>query len=544
MTRDDDQDQGAKPEGEATEATRFLDRDTPGDRGSTDYVEPHERTDSSSGDRYLIGETLGWGGMAIVHQATDVQLQRVVAVKRLRPEYAAQSDIRQRFFAEAEILANLDHPGTTSVFEAGLLPDGDCFYAMKKVRGKTLGELMHERIPEDLLDRSNRAHFIEIFIRVCQAMAAAHKQGVIHRDLKPENLMVDDFGVVYVMDWGLAKQLVEDDDGKQSDSQRTRVGAVMGTPAYMSPEQASGHAAESDRQTDVFSLGVMLYEILTGVNPFRGESAVESMKGVMYHEPDSPRKYNPRVDRTISAITMKALDKDPFRRYRSAVELAEDLRRYREFFPVTAIEPTRIEKLANWSRRRPRLAAIIATLAVVLVVSVLATAFQASVENARVATGYGFVDEIEENLTTIETEMASLLEQREHVEPGPERQVLENRLANLQAEFEMAEKDRMAIALAITGFTILSPEQRAREIVRGSIFDDIEEHIATGDFYRARAGIRFALRYSEGGNIFNFSDEDLDFLRQQLSMVEREIELNERAAREAVTAAGNGDIRE
>jgi len=540
MTRDDDPKKGAKAEGEATEATKFLDRDPSRDRGSTDYVEPHERTDSSSGDRYLIGETLGEGGMAVVQQATDVQLQRLVAVKRLRPEYAAQNEIRQRFFAEAEILASLDHPGTTSVFEAGLLPDGDCFYAMKKVRGKTLGDLMSERIPDDLLDRSNRAHFIEIFIRVCQAVAAAHKQGVIHRDLKPDNIMVDDLGVVYVMDWGLAKQLVEDDDGQQSDSQRTRLGAVMGTPAYMSPEQASGHAAESDRQTDVFSLGVMLYEILTGVNPFRGETAVESMKGVMYHEPDPPRKHNPRVDRTISAITMKALDKDPFGLYRSAVELAEDLRRYREFFPVTAIEPTRLEKVANWSRRRPRLAATVATLAAVLVISVLATAFQASVENARVANGYGFIDEVEEQLVGIGVEMAGLLEQRKTLEPGLERQVIENRLADLQAQFEMAEKDRMAISLAITGFTILSPEQRAREIVRQSIFDDIEEHNAIGDFYRARAGVRFALRYYGGDNIFSFSEEDHDLLQQQLSMIEREIEINERAAQEAATAAGNG----
>ncbi|MBD3857649.1 MAG: serine/threonine protein kinase [Acidobacteria bacterium] len=415
---------------------------------------------------------------------------------------------------------------------------------MKKVRGKTLGTLMSERIPDDLLDRSNRAHFIEIFIRVCQAVAAAHNQGVIHRDLKPENIMVDDLGVVYVMDWGLAKQLVEDDDGKQSDSQRTRLGAVMGTPAYMSPEQASGHAAESDRQTDVFSLGVMLYEILTGVNPFRGETAVDSMKGVMYHEPDPPRKRNPRVDRTISAIAMKALAKDPFKRYRSARELAEDIRRYREFLPVSAIEPTKIEKLANWSRRRPRLAATLATLAVVLVVSVLATAFQASVENARVATGYGFIDEIEANLTKIETETAGLLEQRENLEPGAEKRMIENQLADLQAQFEMAEQDRMAISLAITGFTILSPEQRAREIVRQSVFEDIEEHIATGDFYRARAGVQFALRYFEGGNIFNFSEEDHDFLQQQLPMIEREIEINERAAREAVTGAGNGDNRE
>lgn len=538
MTRDDD---GANPEGAVTEATKFLDRDPSGDQKSSDYVEPHDRTESSSGDRYLIGETLGEGGMAVVQKATDVNLQRPVAVKRLRPEYAAQGDIRQRFFAEAEILAGLDHPGTTPVFEAGLLPDGDCFYAMKKVRGKTLGDLMKERIPDDYLDRSNRAQFIGIFSRACQAVASAHDQGVIHRDLKPENIMVDDFGVVYVMDWGLAKQLVEDDDGNQSDSQRTRLGAVMGTPAYMSPEQASGHASESDRQTDVFSLGVMLYEILTGVNPFRGETAVESMKGVMYHEPDPPRKLNPRVDRTISAITMKALAKDPFKRYRSARELAEDIRRYREFLPVSAIEPTKGEKLANWSRRRPRLAATLATLSVVLVIAALATAFQASVENARVANGYSFIDEVEEQLSAFEAEMAILVEQRENLEPGPETQMIENRLADLQAQFEMAEKDRMAISLAITGFTILSPEQRAREIVRQSIFDNIEEQIATGDFYRARAGVQFALRYFGGGNIFSFSEEDHDFLQEKLATVEREIEIGERTMHEPAAETNDGE---
>jgi len=543
MNRDDDQEKGAKLEGDATEATKFLDQDPSGDMGSTDYVEPHERSGSSSGDRYLIGETLGEGGMAIVHQATDVQLQRTVAVKRLRPEYAAQSDVRQRFFAEAEILASLDHPGTTSVFEAGLLPDGDCFYAMKKVRGKTLGDLMKERSSEDLVDRSNRARFVGLLGRICETVAAAHDQGVIHRDLKPDNIMVDDFGVVYVMDWGLAKQLVEDDDSNQSDSQRTHLGAVMGTPAYMSPEQASGHAAESDRQTDVFSLGVMLYEILTGVNPFRGESAVESMKGVMYHEPEPPRERNSRVDRTISAITMKALAKDPFKRYRSARELADDIRRYREFLPVSAIEPTKFEKLANWSRRRPRLATILATLAAVLVVGALAIAFEASVENARVATGYGFIDEVEAQLAGMEPEIEDLKAQRQDLAPGPERRVIENRLADLEAEFEMAEKDRMALALAITGFTILAPEKRARAIVRQSTFDAIEEHVAVGDFYRARAEIRFALRYYEGGNIFNFSEGDHALLQEKLATVEREIEIGERAARQAAeaAAAGNGE---
>jgi serine/threonine protein kinase len=537
---DNERDNYMAPEGESTDETRLPDDDPSGNQGSSNYVEPHERIDSASGTRYLIGETLGEGGMAVVYQATDIELQRPVAVKRLRQEYAVQKEIRQRFFAEAEILAGLDHPGTTPVFGAGLLPEGDCFYAMKRVQGKTLRELMDERLPEDLLDRGNRAHFIEIFIRACQAVAAAHNQGVIHRDLKPANIMVDDLGVVYVMDWGLAKQLVEDEDDDQADSQRTRLGAVMGTPAYMSPEQASGHGAESDRQTDVFSLGVMLYEILTGVNPFRGTTAVESMKGVMYHEPDPPRTRNPRIDRTISAITMKALEKDPFRRYRSAHELAEDVRRYREYLPVLAIEPTRRERLANWSRRRPRSAAILATLVVVLIIGAFATAFQASVENARVARGYAVLDDIENRLAEIKPEIDGLLERRGLTGAVPELQVIENRLAELEAEYEMAEQERMAIGLAITGFTILSPESRARGVVRDAIWQGIREHVAAGDLYRARAEIQFALRYFEEGNLFGFSEADSEALEHELAKVEREIEAAERATAAAPGTAGGG----
>jgi hypothetical protein len=256
----------------------------------------------------------------------------------------------------------------------------------------------------------------------------------------------------------------------------------------------------------------------------------------MYHEPDPPRKLNPRVSRTLSAITMKALDKDPFKRYRSAIELAEDLRRYREYFPVSAIEPTRFEKLANWSRRKPRLAATLATLAVVFVVAVLATGFQASVENARVARGYDFIDEVEAEIATIEAEIQNLEGSLAVLEPGPDRRAIENRLANLQAGFEMAEKDRMALALAITGFTILSPEQRAREIVRESIFEGIGEHITVGDLYRARAGIHFALRYHDSGNLFGFSEDDIEHLREQLAAVEGQIEAEERAVLEAVGA--------
>jgi len=509
------------------------------DRDETRYPEAHERDprdspareaqqpgEKSETHRYLIGETLGEGGMAVVQLATDTQLKRPVAVKRLRPELADVEEVRQRFIDEAEILAGLDHPGTTPVFEAGSLPDGDCFYAMKRVSGRTLRELLSERTSPEILDRGVRAHFVEIFIRACQTVASAHDRGVIHRDLKPENIMVDDLGAVYVMDWGLAKRLVEE-DADASDSQRTHLGVVMGTPAYMSPEQAAGHSADSDRQADVFSLGVMLYEILTGVNPFKGKTALDSMKGVMYHEPHPPRQRNSRIDRTVSAITMKALAKDPFRRYPSAHELAEDVRRYREYLPVSAIEPRLVDRVANWSRRRPRLVAIGATLAAVAVALMLGAALQASVENARVARAYQHIEEIETDLEQIETETATLIDRREQAQNPTGRNKIARRLAELEAEYEMKQKEELAIALAITGFTILSPEQRARRIVRESILNGIQEHVRVGDYFRARAGINFALRFSGEDNIFAFSDDEYQLLQMELAEIELKIEAAE-----------------
>lgn len=512
-----------------TDRTAHIEGGSGPRRGGPGYTEPHQRSAGSpSGSRFLIGATLGEGGMAIVNEATDVHLNRPVAIKRMRSELSHREDARQRFFAEAEILAALDHPGTTAVFEAGRLPDGDCFYAMKRVSGRTLAALLAERTNDEVDDRAVRARFLEVFFRVCQTVASAHNQGVIHRDLKPENIMVDDLGVVYVMDWGLAKVLVDDADGDQSDSSRTRVGAVMGTPAYMSPEQAAGNSATSDRQTDVFSLGVILYEILTGVNPFRSSSAVESMKGVMYHDPEAPRDRNRRIDRTISAITMKALAKDPFSRYRSAVELAGDLQRYREFLPISAIAPTTMEKLSNWSRRRPRLAAAAATLAAVFVLAVLVTAYQASVETAMVARAHDLIDEIEEGLAQIRTDLTAQEETLARTPEGPERLKAEARRADLEAQLEVAEDERRSYALAVTGFTILSPDDRAIAILRQSALDEVRTLIEVEDLYRARATIQGALRNYEDGNLLELSPADHDLLLTQLAETERKIEDAER----------------
>ena len=475
-------------------------------------------------ENYRILGSLGQGGMAIVELAVDQRLDRRVAVKRLRSELSNQIVARERFFTEARILAGLDHPGAVPVFEAGRLPNGDHFYAMKRVTGRTLRDVLRERVPDDLLDHRVKAGLTGIFLKVCQTVAAAHKKGVIHRDLKPENIMVDDLGVVYVMDWGLAKELDEEVGEDPESSRKTRMGAVLGTPAYMAPEQAQGMALEADRQADVFSLGVMLYEILTGKNPFLRGTAAESMKGIVQHEPDEPTRVQPRTSRVLSAICMKALQKDPFRRYESAVEMADDLKRFQEFRPVSAYTPRPIDRLVNWSRRRPRLASTVATLCAILVVIALGVAFEASVENTMVSNGYGRIDSINLRLQDLQAQAEALLTRQAAAAPGKEAAAVSRELALVEARIEAAQEAKVSVAMAIVGFTFFSPDQRALEVVRDGLLNTVRDHVQAGELEHAVAQIELALDFSKGKNLFGFSEDEVGTLREELRKIRAEIE--------------------
>jgi tetratricopeptide (TPR) repeat protein/tRNA A-37 threonylcarbamoyl transferase component Bud32 len=239
----------------------------------------------AASERYALRDEIARGGMGVIFRATDTTLRRELAVKVLQDRFAPDSGVAHRFADEARIAAQLQHPGIPPVHDLGTLPDGRPFLAMKLIKGQTLEKLLHARTDVS----SDRGRFVAIFEQVCQAIACAHAHNVIHRDLKPENVMVGAFGEVQVMDWGLAKVLIDRPAAaadaqettletrvvslRDSDGSFTQAGSVLGTPAYMPPEQALGAVGKVDRRSDVFGLGGVLAAILTGRAPFAAGSA-------------------------------------------------------------------------------------------------------------------------------------------------------------------------------------------------------------------------------------------------------------------------------
>jgi serine/threonine protein kinase len=297
-----------------------------------------------SGTRYRLLERVARGGMGVVYAAEDETLERRVALKVLDVP-GTDGDLANRLMREARVLARLEHPGIVPVHDVGTLADGRVFYTMKFVEGQRLDKFIEG--VESVQDR------LRLFLRICEAVAFAHARGVLHRDLKPANIMVGPFGEVLVMDWGLAKILRGEQQGvdlaadpeatilerpKQtgggSDSTKSSVitghGTVMGTPGYMSPEQARGEVEVLDARSDIFSLGALLRFILTQ---------------------KTPAGFTPRLDRSLEAICVKAAAERPASRYSAVQELGQDVSRYLDGLSVRAHAESIFEKLTRFYRR-------------------------------------------------------------------------------------------------------------------------------------------------------------------------------------------------
>ncbi len=299
---------------------------------------------------YELLEEIARGGMGVIYRARQTNLKRIVALKMiLAGQLAGEQDV-QRFHAEAEAAAKLDHPGIVPIYEVGV-HEGQHYFSMGYVEGESLAH----KVAAGPLPAREAA---ELTRKIAEAVAYAHGQGVIHRDLKPANVLLDKDGQPRISDFGLAKRV-------EADSDLTATGQILGTPSYMPPEQAAGKLDQIKETADVYSLGALLYTLLSGRPPFQADNPLDTLLQVLEQEPVSPRLLNPSVPRDLDTMCLKCLDKEPRRRYASAEELADELQRFLKGEPIQA-RPIRTPARAwRWCKRKPALASLLATLVVV-----------------------------------------------------------------------------------------------------------------------------------------------------------------------------------
>ena len=326
-----------------------LEATTDGNGDSSDL--PRGTTVRYFGD-YEIQKELGRGGMGVVYKALQVSLNRPVALKMIKAGVLADDAELQRFQNEAEAVALLDHPGIVPVYEVGD-HEGQRYFSMKLVEGGNLAEQLASF-------KDNPRAAATLLAETAEAVHHAHMRGILHRDLKPANILIDAEGHPHVTDFGLAKRV-------EGDVEMTVSGAILGTPAYMSPEQAIGRRGSITTATDVYGLGAILYALLTGKAPFGGESVIDTLDAVRHHSPEPPRKFNGSVPHDLETICLKCLDKDPRKRYATAHELGVDLNNWLDSRPITARRVGAAEQAWLWCKRKPAVAGLAAAVLLAVV---------------------------------------------------------------------------------------------------------------------------------------------------------------------------------
>ncbi|VGO11654.1 Serine/threonine-protein kinase PknD [Pontiella desulfatans] len=419
---------------------------------------------------YTTITPLGKGSFGEVHGASDTLLGREVAIKSIKSQFREEQDVVDRFLKEARGTAQLEHPNIMPVHEMGMTDELGIYFTMKKIEGENLKELLDKL-------QVNTAFFqkqyplnvlLEMFLAVCNGVAFAHSKGVIHRDLKPANIMIGEFGEVLVLDWGLVKQLNDEEvePGKVQlrmeefeDGSRTLDGAISGTPNYMSPEQAEGNIDAIDFQSDVYSLGAILYHMLTYLPPFEKTQLRKLLENVKQGNFQSPRKRRPemKIPRELDAICMKAMARFQVNRYRSVEQLADDIRNYIGHRDVSAYRAPRHVRFWKSCRRNPVKSSV--TAAVVLVLGLVFGAQRAMIQGAydqdlktandHLVAGEKLVVDAKEKMTQLQDLCASAVQREETPEETQLRGELEEVLRNINTEFNIALSNYESVPLPL-----------------------------------------------------------------------------------------------
>ncbi|MAT70550.1 MAG: hypothetical protein CMJ58_13615 [Planctomycetaceae bacterium] len=344
-------------------ATRPTDRPSAGPKTPAPVELPHS-------DRFEIVQLHAQGGLGAVFLARDGEIDRTVALKQIKSQWADDEDSRARFLLEAKITGRLEHPGIVPIYALGADASGRPYYAMRFIRGESLLTVLQRfhRPRNDALEGAEKLpelrRLLARFVEVCNALEYAHSRGIIHRDVKPDNIMLGRYGETLVVDWGLAKVIGDEEDivvdtytkwtpvgSGSGGSGATRVGTAIGTPSYMSPEQAAGQLNDLGPQSDVYSLGASLYHVLTGRTPHDGSGDLGVlMYQIARGDMSTPRDCESWIPKPLSAICMKALDRLPENRYPSAGAMGEDLQRWLSDEPVRAYSDSIVERTWRWMR--------------------------------------------------------------------------------------------------------------------------------------------------------------------------------------------------
>jgi len=376
---------------------------------------------------------------------------------------------------------------------------------MKRVEGRTLRELLDER-GSHVTDLLWRQRLLALFADICETVAFAHTRGIIHRDLKPDNVLVDDRDAVTVIDWGLAKR-VGRSRSSSSGAARTMLGDVLGSPGYMAPEQASGASLEAGPPADVFSLGAILYEILTGANPFPGATPRESMLAAIHRDPPDLRKQGRGLwfSHSLVAVCRKALEKEPERRYASAGDLARDLRALRAGRPASAARPSWLERIRWRAKRRPISFAVWTAGLLIAVLGLLFFVGQVETEAEIAETAYERIARRDLQIAEVGDQLRDVDRRRATAADARESARLDLERSELEMKRLLHQLDAIYISREIAHLRFLRPDPRILDSMKARLFEALRSALDMGeagiakalaDTVRARAGERGSLTRS------------------------------------------------